>query len=78
MIESLLEAFLRQFDPGLLTQLLDEQRALPPSVSAAERAARMAAEFTALHKLCQMLARNPHLPLEARATLATLETLATL
>jgi ubiquinone biosynthesis protein len=35
----------------------------------------MSAEFTALHKLCQMLARNPHLPVEARATLATLESL---
>ena len=75
VIESLLEAFLRRFDAGLLTQLLEEQRALPPSVSAAERAARMAAEFTALHKLCQMLARNPHLPVKARATLATLESL---
>jgi ubiquinone biosynthesis protein len=75
VIESLLEAFLRQFDPALLTRLLDEQRSLPPSVSAAERAAQMAAEFTALHKLCQMLARNPRLPVEARATLAALESL---
>src|ERR1700758_1002797 len=58
VIESLLEAFLRQFDPALLTRLLDQQRALPPSVSTAERAARMAGELTALHKLCQMLART--------------------
>jgi ubiquinone biosynthesis protein len=75
VIQSLLEAFLRQFDPALLTRLMDEQRALPPFASAAERAARMAAEFTALHKLCQMLARNPHLPVEARVTLAALESL---
>jgi ubiquinone biosynthesis protein len=75
LIESLLEAFLRQFDPALLTRLLDEQRALPPRISTAERAARMAGEFTALHKLCQMLARNPRLPAEARATLASLESL---
>ena len=75
VIESLLEAFLRQFDPALLTRLLDQQRSLPPSVSAAERAALMAGEFTALHKLCQMLARNPRLPAEARASLAALESL---
>jgi len=75
VIKSLLEAFLRQFDSALLNRLLDEQRSLPPSVSAAERVAQMAAEFTALHKLCQMLARNPHLPVEARATLGTLESL---
>jgi ubiquinone biosynthesis protein len=75
VIESLLEAFLRQFDPALLTRLLDQQRSLPPSVSTAERTTRMAGEFTALHKLCQMLARNPRLPAEARATLASLESL---
>ncbi|MBV8215030.1 MAG: hypothetical protein JOZ08_17625 [Verrucomicrobia bacterium] len=75
LIASLLEAFLRQFDPALLRRLLDEQRALPLSISTAERAARMAGEFTALHKLCQMLARNPRLPAEARATLAALESL---
>jgi ubiquinone biosynthesis protein len=75
LIESLLEAFLRQFDSAVLTRLLDEQRALPPSISTAERAARMAGELTALHKLCQMLARNPRLPAEARATLASLESL---
>src|SRR5271166_4740659 len=75
VIEALLEAFLRQFDPTVLAQLLDHQRALPPSASAAERAARMAGELTALHKICQMLARNPHLPAEARAALAPLESL---
>jgi ubiquinone biosynthesis protein len=75
LIESLFEAFLRQFDSALLTRLLDQQRALPPSVSSAERATRMAGELTALHKLCQMLARNPRLPADARATLASLESL---
>ena len=59
LIEALLEAFLRHFDRAVLAQLLDHQRALPPSASAAARAAQMAGELTALHKLCQMLARNP-------------------
>jgi len=75
VIEALLEAFLRRFDPAVLAQLLDHQRAFPPSASAAARAARMAGELTALHKLCQMLARNPRLPAEARAALAPLESL---
>src|SRR5271165_6973274 len=75
VIEALLEAFLRHFDPAVLAQLLDHQRALPPSASAAARAARMAGELTALHKICQMLARNPRLPAEARAALAPLESL---
>ena len=75
VIEALLEAFLRHFDRAVLAQLLEQQRALPPSASAAERAARMAGELTALHKICQMLARNPHLPAEARAALAPLESL---
>jgi ubiquinone biosynthesis protein len=75
VIEALLEAFLRHFEPALLARLLDHQRALPPSASAAARAARMAGELTALHKLCQMLARNPRLPAEARAALAPLESL---
>lgn len=75
IIAALLEAFLRQFDPAVLTRLLDQQRALPSCVSAGERAARMAGELTALHKLCQMLARNPRLPAEARASLAALESL---
>jgi ubiquinone biosynthesis protein len=75
VIEALLGAFLRHFDQAVLTRLLDEQRALPPSATPAERAARMASGLTALHKLCQMLARNPRLPAEARATLAPLESL---
>ena len=73
IIEALLEAFLRHFDRAVLEQLLDHQRALPPSASAAARAARIAGELTALHKICQMLARNPRLPAEARAALAPLE-----
>jgi ubiquinone biosynthesis protein len=72
VIEALLEAFLRHFDRAVLAQLLDHQRALPPSASAA---ARMAGQLTALHKICQMLARNPRLPAEARAALAPLESL---
>ena len=75
VIEALLEAFLRHFDSAVLALLLDHQRALPPSASAAARAARMAGQLTALHKICQMLARNPHLPAEARAALAPLESL---
>ena len=75
VIEALLEAFLRHFDRAALAQLLDHQRALPPSASAGARAARMAGELTALHKICQMLARNPRLPAEARAALAPLESL---
>ena len=75
VIEALLEAFLRHFDRAVLDRLLDQQRALPPTASAAARAARMAGELTSLHKLCQMLARNPSLPAEFRATLAPLESL---
>ena len=75
VIEALLEAFLRHFDRAVLAQLLDHQRALPPSASAAAHAARMAGQLTALHKICQMLARNPRLPAEARAALAPLESL---
>jgi ubiquinone biosynthesis protein len=75
VIEALLEAFLRQFDAAVLARLLDQQRALPASTSAAVRAAKMAGELTALHKLCQMLARNPRLPAEARAALVPLESL---
>ena len=75
IIEAVLEAFLRHFDCAVLAQLLDHQRALPPSASVAARAARMAGELTALHKICQMLARNPRLPAEARAVLAPLESL---
>jgi ubiquinone biosynthesis protein len=75
VIEALLQAFLRHFDPALLAQFLDHQRTLPPSASAAARAARMAGDLTALHKICQMLARNPRLPAEARAALAPLESL---
>jgi ubiquinone biosynthesis protein len=75
VIEAMLEAFLRQFDRAVLAQLLDDQRALPPSASAGARAARMAGELTALHKICQMLARNPRLPAEASAALAPLESL---
>ena len=40
VIEALLEAFLRHFDRAVLAQLLDHQRALPPSASAARRARR--------------------------------------
>ena len=75
IIEAVLEAFLRHFDCAVLAQLLDHQRALPPSASVAVRAARMAGELTALHKICQMLSRNPRLPAEARAVLAPLESL---
>jgi len=75
VIEALLEAFLRHFDRALLAQLLEHQRALPPSASPAARAACMAGELTALHKICQMLARNPRLSAEARAALAPLESL---
>ncbi|HYY27531.1 MAG TPA: AarF/UbiB family protein [Chthoniobacterales bacterium] len=75
VIEALMEAFLRHFDQAVLARLLDDQRALPPSATSAERAVRMASGLTALHKLCQMLARNPRLPAEARATLAPLESL---
>src|ERR1700732_5332704 len=75
VIEALLEAFLRHFDRAVLAQLLEHQRALPPSASAAAHAAQMAGQLTALHKICQMLARNPRVPAEARAALAPLETL---
>jgi ubiquinone biosynthesis protein len=75
VIEALLTAFLRHFEHAVLARLLDDQRTLPLSASPAVRAARMACGLTALHKICQMLARNPLLPAEARAALAPLESL---
>jgi len=75
VIESLLEEFLRRFDHATLLRLLKQQRALPSSVSPGVRAARLASEFSAFHKVCQMLARNPSLPESTRAALVPLERL---
>jgi ubiquinone biosynthesis protein len=73
VIESLLEEFLRHFEPATLSRLLKHQRALPASASPGVRAARLASELTAFHKVCQMLARNPLLPATIRSALAPLE-----
>lgn len=75
ILKALFETFLRHFERADLVRLLDQQRKLPPSTPPAARAARLAAELTGLHKVCQMLARNPALPPEARAALAPLERL---
>ena len=75
LIESLLEEFLRRFDRATLSRLLKHQRALPSPATPGERAARLASEFTAFHKVCQMLARNPSLSADTRASLAPLERL---
>jgi ubiquinone biosynthesis protein len=72
---ALFESFLRHFEGPELARLLDDQRGMAASTPAATRAARLAAEFTALHKVCQMLARNPAVPPEARAALTPLEKL---
>jgi hypothetical protein len=73
VIEALLEAFLRHFD----------RRGTGPASGSPVRpsAIRISAQRArrewrgALHKICQMLARNPRLPAEARAALAPLESL---
>lgn len=75
IVESLLEAFLRRFDSKTLSQLVAHQRSLPESASPADRAAAAATGLTALHKLCQILARSSHLSEAARAALAPLEIL---
>jgi len=75
VLRALFETFLRHFEQGELDRLLDGQREMPASVPPAARAARLAGGLTALHKVCQMLARNPALPPEARAALMPLERL---
>jgi ubiquinone biosynthesis protein len=75
LMKALFEDFLRHFERGHLARLLDEQRKMPASTPPADRAVRLASELTALHKVCQMLARNPAVPAEARAALAPLERL---
>ena len=75
VVKGIFEAFLRHFEPEDLERLLRNQRRLPASAPPAVRAVRLASELTALHKVCQMLARNPALPAEARLALAPLEKL---
>lgn len=75
VIESLLEDFLRHFDRATLSHLLERQQSLPASAPPGVRAARLASEFSAFHKVCQMLARHPSLPASIRAELVPLERL---
>jgi len=75
MLKALFETFLRHFEREELARLLEQQREMPAATSPVERAVRLASELTALHKVCQMLARNPALPPEARGALAPLERL---
>lgn len=75
VIETLLHSFLAHFDRDTLGRLLAVQRALPEETAPAERAARLAMDLTALHKVCQILARNPCLPSEVRSVLTPLEQL---
>ena len=75
LIMALFETFLRHFERADLARLLDDQRKMPASTPPAVRAVQLACELTALHKVCQMLARNPALPPEARAALTPLERL---
>jgi ubiquinone biosynthesis protein len=75
VIDALLEEFLRRFDRATLSRLLEHQRALPACASPGARAALLASELAALHKVCQMLARNPALPADTREALSPLERL---
>lgn len=75
VVESLLTSFLRRFDPKALSRLVEDQMALSDSASPAERAAVAATGMTAVHKICQILARSSHLSEDARAALAPLERL---
>ncbi len=75
LIEKLLEEFLGRFDRETLNRLLTVQRQMEDSTPPAVRAAKLATELTALHKVCQILARHPAIPEEARAALAPLESL---
>ena len=74
-IEALFETFLQHCERATLSRLLEDQLALPARTRPAERLARLATGLTALHKVCQILARNRALPEEARAALAPLERL---
>ena len=75
MIEMLFAAFLDHFDKATLAGLVRDQETLPKSATPAERMVQLAADLTSLHKVCQIIARNPSLPTDARATLACLERL---
>ncbi len=75
IVESLLEMFLGHFDSKTLAHLLNRQRSLPASATPADRASEAATGLTALHKICQILSRSSHLPEEAQAALAPLESL---
>lgn len=75
VIDALFDAFLSQFDPSTQRRLLDDQLRLPNSATAAERLVQLASDLTALHKVCQILARHPQVPADARATLTPLERL---
>jgi ubiquinone biosynthesis protein len=75
LVEGLLEEFLRRFDRETLDRLLTAQRQLPESTPPAIRAAKLATELTALHKVCQILARHPAIPAQAREAIAPLESL---
>lgn len=75
LIEGLLEEFLGRFDRDTLDRLITVQRQMEESTPPAVRAAKLAAELTALHKVCQIFARHPAIPEEARAALAPLESL---
>lgn len=75
VIDALFDAFLRRFDAPTLQRLLNDQLRMPNSASAAERLVQLASDLTALHKVGQILARNPQVPADARATLTPLERL---
>lgn len=75
VVTGLLRSFFQHFDGNTLSRLVSHQRRLPSSTAPAARAAALASEFTALHKVCQILARHPALPEEARASLVPLERL---
>ena len=74
-VDTLFWIFLRYFDQEDLERILEDQRGLTPRATPAERMALLALDLTALHKLCQIIARHPSLPPDARATLAPLERL---
>jgi ubiquinone biosynthesis protein len=74
-LRSALAVFLEGLPPGYQVALLNDQAALAPDASHAQRLAVLARSCPALHKLGQVLARDRRLPAELRGHLQELESL---
>jgi hypothetical protein len=72
VIEALLEGFLQQFDHTVLSQLPDHQPPFRHPHQPLFPRREWRGELIALHKICQMLARNPRLPFSSRGSTGTI------